>query len=173
METNHTNESLLPQDDEISKPHRNSKVKKKIGTILTHPRSLQAVGFVSKVKKNSEKVVKELLVRGLAVQLYYVLHDVRHWYGLYCGPKHTRARENIRLLFLHNLPKYLVVVWLVGRIPFPGTTEALRAILYNNPKLRKHRNMKFQVREDIPADIAVTKLKQYGYQIIIILNTMA
>lgn len=76
METNYTNESLLPQDDEIPHPDHDSKVNKKIGTMLTHPRSLQAVGFISKVKKNSEKVVKELLVHGLVVQLYYVLHDV-------------------------------------------------------------------------------------------------
>lgn len=172
METNYTNESLLPQDDEISKPHRNSKVKKKISTILAHPHSRKAVGFVFKVKKGSEKVVKELLIRGLAVQLYYVLHDIRHWYGLSRGPKHTRARENLRLLFLHNLPKHLVITALVGRVPIPGTTEALRAVLYNNPKIRKHRNMKFQVREDIPADVAVGKLKRYGHQVIIILNTI-
>lgn len=173
MKTTQTNKFTLSDDYGAPELDHSRELKTQVDNLRIHPTVLRIAIFFHKLKKGGEKVLKELLIRGLAVQIYYVFYDLGQGYGLSDRVQDTRARENIRLLLLHNLPKHLVVTAVVGRIPFPGTTEALRSVLYNDPKLWKYWNMKFQTREDIPVDIAVGKLKQYGYQLMIILNAVA
>lgn len=135
-------------------------------------KALETTKLINELSNWWKKTLHELFLHGMVPQLYYLLDDATKLRGFGGGIKDKRAQENF-WLFASNLIKHLAVTALVWWIPLPGTIEIAWFILYSNPKLRKHLELKFQMREDMPSEAVLNKLSCLACDISKVLGSMA